>query len=138
MGSRKQILVVEDDANIAEALGIRLSSAGYQVHFAREAQGAVDAMREFGPELALLDVSLAGSEDGIGVAQRLREIGGGVSPQVLFLTASLRQDLHERAAAIAGARLLHKPYDSRQLLSTVSELIGRIEPPSRVEPKSLG
>jgi len=125
MESRKHILVVEDDANIAEALGIRLKSAGYEVHFARESQGAVEAMRALEPELALLDVSLAGSEDGIGVAHRLREIGGGDAPQVLFLTASLRQDLHERAAAVAGARLLHKPYDSRQLLSTVSEMIDR-------------
>lgn len=121
----QHILVVEDDPDIAEVLGIRLRTAGYEVHFASEGSGASEIMRTFRPDLAVLDVSLPGGEDGISVAHRLRELSSDGTPSVLFLTASLRPDLHQRALAVPGARLVQKPFDSKELLSTIRELTER-------------
>lgn len=120
--AENHILVVEDDPDIAEALGIRLEAAGYEVHIACEGTGATQIMQDVHPGLALLDVSLPGGEDGISVAQRLRDITGDGTPRVLFLTASLRPDLHERALSLPGARLVRKPYDSKELMATIAEL----------------
>ena len=79
-----EILVVEDEAIIAEDIQATLRAMGYAVP--RVSASGEDAVRtaSSAPALALLDIRLQGHIDGIGAAERLRELG----VPVVFLTST--------------------------------------------------
>jgi len=66
------VLVVEDVADAAEALGDALALAGYDVRLAAEAEQALRVAREFGPELILCDIGLPGLLSGYDLARAIR------------------------------------------------------------------
>jgi DNA-binding response OmpR family regulator len=112
----KKILLVEDDANIAQALSVRLKSAGYGVVVAPDAMTAVTVARKLQPDLALLDISMpAGS--GFSVAGKIRELVVTATP-IIFLTASKQPGLRQEAQRL-GAAFFEKPYDAEELLAAI-------------------
>lgn len=57
---QKRILLVDDNANILAVLSDFLKSAGYAVHEAKDAQGAIEVVKEELPDLALIDLRMPG------------------------------------------------------------------------------
>ena len=80
---QKTILVVEDDANIADLVRIYLENDGYAVHIAGDGGTGVRLFRELSPDLVLLDIMLP-VMDGWQVLSTIREIG---KTPVIMLTA---------------------------------------------------
>ena len=117
-----RIFLIEDDIDIADSLTIRLRANGMDVRRLVSGEGAVDAVREYDPNLILLDITLPG-DDGISVAAQLDESFGTGRPPVIFLTASMREDIMERAAAIPRSRLMSKPFKSNELLTAMEQAI---------------
>jgi two-component system response regulator MtrA len=68
------VMVVDDDQDLAEMLGIVLNDAGIDVDLVSRGDEALDAFREKAPDLILLDVMLPGI-DGVEVCRLIREIG---------------------------------------------------------------
>ena len=66
----KKILVIDDDADMRNLLGIRLKKYGYEVAFAADAPFSMTAARRHQPDLILLDIGLPGG-DGYKVLERL-------------------------------------------------------------------
>lgn len=66
-----RVLVVDDNVDSAESLGLLLSLMKYHVRIAHDGPAAFEAVREFKPEIVLLDIGLPGM-DGYEIARRLR------------------------------------------------------------------
>ncbi len=69
---QRRILVVDDNVDAAEMLGLILGNRGYDVQLAYDGEDALDIATEFDPDLVILDIGLPGL-DGYAVARRLRE-----------------------------------------------------------------
>lgn len=114
-GAVPRILVVDDDAALAEMLGIVLSAHGFEASFVADGSRALRAYRDVHPDLILLDVMLPGL-DGIEVCRRIREASG---TPIVMLTA--KSDTGDVVAGLeAGADdYIVKPF-------TPAELVARI------------
>ncbi len=110
------VLVVDDDQDLAEMLGIVLTGAGIDVEMVHRGDEALDAFRETNPDLVLLDVMLPGI-DGVEVCKLIR--AESMVP-IVMLTA--RGDTQDVVAGLeAGADdYIVKPFRHP------SELVARI------------
>lgn len=118
----KKVMIVEDDKKIAMALSIRLKKYGYEVKAAHDAVVAVSHAREFKPDLILLDISMPGG-DGFSLAERFNNLVDTAGIPIIFVTASKKYGLKEKAMAMGAAGFFEKPYDADALLGKVSSLI---------------
>jgi two-component system response regulator MtrA len=120
--ARGLILVVEDEAAIAEVLRLNLSRAGYGVQVERDGLAGLAAVRTHRPAAIVLDVGLPGI-DGIELCRRLRTEQDWTP--VLFVTA--RDDEVDR---IVGLELgaddyITKPFSPRELVARVTSVLRR-------------
>ena len=122
MGIR--ILIVEDEADLADFIVRGLREEGFAVEHALDGESAWDAMRAGAWDLIVLDWRLPG-EDGLSVLRRFRG-SGGVAP-VLFLTA--RDSVADRVRGLDGGAddYLCKPFSFDELLARVRALLRRRE-----------
>lgn len=108
-----RILIVEDDAIIANHLASSLEEWGHTVTaLAMKGREALDAAARERPDLALLDIEMEGGMDGIETAARLREEYGVPS---IYLTAHSNEDLIERAKETGPYGYILKPYRPQEL-----------------------
>jgi CheY-like chemotaxis protein len=70
--SPRRVLLVDDNVDAAQALGLLLEQMGHDVQVAHDGLAALEAARSSRPEIVLLDLSMPGV-DGLGVARRLRQ-----------------------------------------------------------------
>ncbi|MDO5706216.1 MAG: response regulator [Paracoccus sp. (in: a-proteobacteria)] len=114
------ILLVEDEVNIAEALTFILTRAGWRVRWHDHGEGANQALREARPRLLILDLMLPGLS-GAEVLDRLRTDPdpGLAATRVLLLTA---RGQAEHTAPGADAYLA-KPFANDALCDLVASLI---------------
>lgn len=114
---------MEDEAELAEALGRGLRRDGYAVDVAFDGTGALERMSYTPYDLVLLDLNLP-DMDGLEVCRRIRQ-ESEPQPRVLMLTA--RDALDDRVAGLdEGADdYLVKPFDFPELLARVRALLRR-------------
>lgn len=122
------LLVVEDDARVADFLVRGLRAEGYRVHALRTGEEALALARQEPPALILLDVMLPGIS-GMEVCQQLR--AARIATPVLMLTAM--GTVQDRVAGLrCGADdYLTKPFAFEELLARIEALLRR--PPAMVE-----
>jgi len=124
----KRVLIVEDDEKVAKALHLRVQGAGYVTTVAYDAVSGVIAAARMKPDAVLLDISLpAGS--GFSVAQRIQAITPSRLP-IIFITASRKPGLCDRAIELGASGYLEKPYDPVQLVELLHNLLGEPNPRS--------
>ena len=114
-----RILIVEDEALLAESLSQFLDFAGHQV-VAVAADGA-SALREVAkerPDLVLMDIRLGGGSDGIETARRMQAAGRPLS--VVFMSAHHDRETRARAAAVHPAGFIAKPFSPAELLNAIA------------------
>ena len=104
-GSPVRVLVVDDEAPLAELLSMALRYEGWEIRSAGDGAGAVRAARDFRPDAVILDVMLP-DMDGLAVLGRLRRELPDVP--VLFLTAQGRGGGPDRRAHGGRRRLRHQ------------------------------
>jgi DNA-binding response OmpR family regulator len=119
-----RVLVVEDDAEIADVLGRSLRQEGYEVRTSGDGIDALDAAAAFVPDLVVLDLGLP-RLDGVEVCRRLRADG---DVPILMLTA--RAETEDRVDGLdSGADdYLTKPFERRELLARIRALLRRRPP----------
>jgi len=107
------ILVVEDDATIAESIRDVLLAAGYAApEIASSGTSAIEAAARLRPSLVLMDVQLDGPMDGIETAHQLRTAHG---IRVIYLTGVNDDETLRRAKQTAPLGYLKKPFNAREL-----------------------
>ena len=119
-----RVLIVEDDADIADVLRRSLRNEGYDVRTSADGIEALDVAAGFVPDLVVLDLGLPGL-DGVEVCRRLRTDG---DVPILMLTA--RAETEDRVAGLdSGADdYLVKPFERQELLARIRALLRRRPP----------
>jgi DNA-binding response OmpR family regulator len=124
MGSpgRGLVLVVEDEAAIAELAALYLRRDGFGVHVEPDGGQALEAVRRLKPVAIVLDIGLSGM-DGIEICRSLRAAGDWTP--VLFVTA--RDDELDRLLGleIGADDYLTKPFSPRELAARVRTVLRR-------------
>jgi DNA-binding response OmpR family regulator len=119
----RTIVVVEDEAPIAEAVATRLRSEGFSVSIAADGPAGVQRCRELQPDLVVLDLMLPGL-DGLDVC---REIQRERPVPVLMLTARDSETDLVVGLAVGADDYLTKPFSARELVARVHALLRRVE-----------
>jgi two-component system nitrogen regulation response regulator NtrX len=118
----RDILIVDDEADIRELIGGLLEDDGYEPREAADADGALDAIRARKPSLVILDVWLQGSRlDGIELLDEFRAL----DPELPVIVISGHGTIETAVAAIRkGAYdFIEKPFKSDKLLLTVKRAL---------------
>src|SRR5438270_12605181 len=121
MNKYMKILIIEDEANIAQVLRLYLEQANYTVIAASDGVAGLELHAREHPDLVFLDLMLP-AMDGMEVCRRIRS---WAATPILMLTA--RQGEEDR---IAGLELgaddyLVKPFSPRELVSRVKAILRR-------------
>jgi len=117
-----RILVVEDEAHLAEGLLYNLRSEGYEAVPARDGQEALDLFPQGPWSLVLLDLMLP-RVDGFEVARRIREVDPRVP--ILMLTARAADEDRVKGLEQGADDYLTKPFHLRELLLRVQGMLKR-------------
>lgn len=126
-----RILIVEDEADIAQALRDDLQLEGYQVEVARDGDSAVSLGTAQAWDLILLDVMLPG-RDGFEVCRELRK--AGAAAPIVFLTARTHEAEKVLGLDLGAADYITKPFSPRELRARIrARLRDRQRPESEVE-----
>lgn len=116
------VLIVEDSADVAEAMQLVMESAGHAVTTAHNVKEAVEAGMSTPVDVMLLDLTLPDG-DGLDVLRRL-ELTNHLPHHTIALTGRDEDGVRERCLAIGCGEVMIKPVPIRVLLSRVNELIG--------------
>ncbi len=127
---RPQILVVDDDTEMLEAIRLRLGAGGHAVRTAADGIQATRLALNERPDLVVLDIGLPGG-DGHAVAARLRTDPRTESIPIIFLSGRTGLRDFENARANRVEKYLTKPFQVEELLLAVDELLAR---GSRLQP----
>lgn len=119
----RQVLLIEDEANIAEALRFILSRDGWSVSVIADGDAALAEVARLRPDLVILDSMLPG-KSGMEILTALRADPASTDLPILMLTA--KGQLRDRdAATCAGASaFMTKPFDNSEIRAKVRELLG--------------
>jgi two-component system cell cycle response regulator len=118
----KTVLLVDDDNTFLLTIGVRLKSMGYTVCTAKDAANAISAVRKNNPDVVVLDVSLPAG-DGFLVAARLQNLIASATTPIIFVTASVKAALRERAMKIGAVAFLQKPFDATTLADQIESAL---------------
>jgi two-component system cell cycle response regulator len=118
----KTVLLVDDDDTFLLAIGVRLKSMGYTVCTAKDAVNAISAVRKNNPDVVVLDVSLPAG-DGFLVAERLRNLIVSATTPIIFVTASEKAELRDRAMKLGAVEFLQKPFDATTLADAIESAL---------------
>ena len=115
-------MIVDDNATNLEVLRVRLGAQGYEIITAVDGEEALDRVREFEPDLVLLDVMMP-KLDGISVVKQLKQdIRLRFIPVILVTAKSDTRDVINGLEA-GGDDYLTKPYEQAALVARVRSLL---------------
>jgi len=121
-GAPVRVLVVEDEVSLAELLTMALRYEGWDVRSASDGLSAVRTAREFGPDLAVLDIMLP-DLDGLEVLRRLR--ASAPTLPVLFLTAKDAVEDRIAGLTVGGDDYVTKPFSLEEVMARLRALLRR-------------
>ncbi|MDO9325210.1 MAG: response regulator [Methanoregula sp.] len=115
---KNSIMVVEDEAIVAEDLRLRLSAMGYEVpETMGSSEEAISRVEALSPDLILMDIVLEGSSmDGIETA---RAILSRIDVPIIFVTAFADDATLDRAKTADPFAYILKPFNERELYSAI-------------------
>ncbi|MFN7001891.1 MAG: response regulator transcription factor [Roseinatronobacter sp.] len=121
--SRKaEILVVEDEDNIAIALNYLLTREGYNQTRIATGEGAVDLIRARKPDLVLLDVMLP-AVSGYEICQSVRADPDCNSVRILMMTARGSAMERRKGLAMGADGFISKPFELKELREEVRKIL---------------
>ncbi|MGA2321792.1 MAG: response regulator transcription factor [Solirubrobacteraceae bacterium] len=120
--SAHRVLVVDDEANLAEVVSMALRFQGFEVETAASGHEALAAVRQFKPHLMVLDVMLA-DMDGFQVAERLGAQRANVP--IIFLTARDATEDKVRGLSGGGDDYMTKPFSLEELVARIRTILRR-------------
>jgi PAS domain S-box-containing protein len=118
-GSRR-VLLVDDNVDSVQALAELLSVCGHQVHAVNDPVSAIQSVRDFAPDVAVLDIGLP-VMDGYELIGHLREALGPHACRFVALTGYGQQGDRERTRAAGFAEHLVKPVPPEALLKVIED-----------------
>lgn len=120
-----RLLIVDDDEELAKHYALVLETAGMEARTLSDPQRILDALREFQPELILMDVAMPGYT-GMDLARVIRMHEEWVSMPIIYLSAETDKDRQLSALSSGGDDFLTKPISDHHLTTAVSVRAARM------------
>ena len=119
----KKILIVDDDGDVLQMLGKRLTASGYSVITANNGEDAIGLALLQRPDIIILDVLMPDME-GEEVAAKLKEYSRTKNVPVIFITALFSKTEGEKYSSKAAGKIVFvKPLDADKLLEQIKKLL---------------
>lgn len=116
-----KVLIVEDEATLAETIAYNLREEGYKVCLVGDGLGALDALRRERPDLVLLDVMLPGM-DGVEVCRLMRKDS---DLPIIMLTAKSREIDKVVGLEVGADDYITKPFGMMELIARIRAALRR-------------
>jgi DNA-binding response OmpR family regulator len=123
--TRRRVLIIEDDADIAEAITYQLEKAGLQVKVARTGEEGLDAARR-GADLILLDLNLPGM-DGLEVCRMIRRQQATAHVPLIIVSARAEEVDRVLGLEMGADDYVVKPFSMKELAARCRVAIRRAE-----------
>ena len=114
-----RVVIVEDNYDAAEALTMLLELFGHQPTIVADGLAAIDAVRDGGFDIALVDIGLPGI-DGYEVARRIRMLPNAKTMMLVALTGYGQETDKQRALSAGFDQHLTKPVQIERLQTLLS------------------
>ena len=121
------VLIVEDEAAIAELIAINLRHAGFEVSIAIDAEAAQAAIDRELPDLVLLDWMLPG-QSGVQLAKRWRTDARTRDLPIIMLTARAEESDKITGLDAGADDYLTKPFSTKELMARIRAVLRRKAP----------
>jgi two-component system OmpR family response regulator len=118
------ILIVEDEPEIAKLIQLRLEREGFSCQWCRDGLAALQAFQKQQPDVIILDLMLPGL-DGLEVCARIRQKPGAKDPYILMLTAKGEEMDRVIGLSTGADDYLVKPFSPTELVARVRALLRR-------------
>jgi len=135
MDASARVLLVEDDATVADVVSQYLVRSGFAVTHVGEGMAAVSAARALEPDILVLDLMLPGI-DGLEVCRRVR---ADRQVPIIMLTALGAESDRVLGLEVGADDYITKPFSPRELVLRVQSVLRRSRPlePAPTEPERL-
>jgi len=120
----ESILIVDDNATNLKLVRLLLRSAGYDVHTAVDAEQAIEVLKNFHPQLILMDIQLPGM-DGLELTRRLKAGAESRKIKIVALTAYAMKGDENKMLEAGCDGYISKPVDTRTLSALVQNYLNR-------------
>ena len=122
-----RVLLVEDDAALAELIAYNLEREGYVVERTADGEEALVLASEHTPDIVLLDWMIE-SLSGIEVCRRLRRRTESANVPIIMLTARGEEEDRVRGLQTGADDYVTKPFSPRELMARVAAVLRRVRP----------
>jgi DNA-binding response OmpR family regulator len=118
----KTILLIEDDANLAELVKIRLEEHDYQIVIVPDGFEMLKILRKTKPDLIILDVMLP-RIDGYKLCRLLKNYEPYKNIPIIIFTALTGKGSKAMAKDMGAETYIAKPFDSKKLISEIDRIL---------------
>ncbi len=120
MTSKKRIMIIEDEVDLADMLKFQLVANDYEVFLAHNGADGLAKLAEAKPDLILLDLNMP-KLGGVEFCQRIQTPDGHLKYPVLILTARANTEQIFKNYPIAG--FMTKPFKIEELLNEIKTIV---------------
>lgn len=118
---KKKILVVDDDPYILMSLEFLMKKNGYDVLVARNGTEAMNILREFLPDIVLLDIMMP-DVNGYDICKYIRSVKKLDHTKVVFLSAKSTDADIKKGLDLGAVLYISKPFSTRNLVKQLNDL----------------
>ena len=123
--TRRRVLLIEDDADIAEAIGYQMEKAGLSVRVARTGEEGLEAVRK-GVDLVLLDLNLPGM-DGLEVCRMIRRQPATAQLPIIIVSARAEEVDRVLGLEMGADDYVVKPFSLKELAARAKVALRRAQ-----------
>lgn len=120
----KKILIVDDQQEVRELVGVTLRVGDYQILQAKSGEEAVKIARAEKPDLIIMDVMMPGSIDGIEATRILKNDRETKEIPIIMLTGKGQETDKKRGFEVGADDYFVKPFSPLELIKKVEEVLG--------------
>ncbi len=131
--SAGRILVVDDEPQIRRIMRTTLTGAGYEVDDAKTGEEALEKLRDYHPDLVLLDMNMPGM-GGLAVC---REIRAGTGAGIIMLTVRNTEADKVQALDAGADDFVNKPFSTPELLARIRAALRRVPASAQSSPARI-
>ena len=132
MANKQKILIVDDDENIANLVSLYLTKECFETRIEHDGQAALEAFKDFEPNLVLLDLMLPGI-DGYEVCREIRKVS---KTPIIMLSAKTEVFDKVLGLELGADDYIIKPFDSKELVARVKAVLRRYTNTPSVAPNA--
>jgi CheY-like chemotaxis protein len=118
----RRLLIVDDDSDARELIGIALSHGGASVTAVESVAQALDSIAAYPPDAVITDIAMP-NETGFDLVRRLRADDRMLNLPIVAITAYNRGEDRDRALAGGFDAHVGKPFDPRAIVALIAGLV---------------